>query len=42
MHKHGIKTPPSINHACIIDKNNEDTLWQDAIRKEMHNVEIDF
>ena len=42
MHKYGIKTPPSINHAYRIDKKNEDTLWQDAIRTEMHNVEIAF
>ena len=41
-HNYGIKIPIIVYHGYEIDKNNKDTLWKDAIREEMHNVEISF
>ena len=32
----------SVDHAYEIDKGNGNTLWRDAIKKEMTNVEIAF
>ena len=37
-HKYGIKIPKSVKEAIAIDKENGNTLWWDAIRKEMKNV----
>ena len=34
-HKYGIQIPKSVKEATAIDKENGDTLWMDAIRKEM-------
>ena len=41
-HKYGFEIPKSIAEAIRIDKKNTNTLWQDAIRKEMDNVRIAF
>ena len=41
-HKYGIEIPTSIEHAKELDKKNGNTLWQDALKKEMSNVSIDF
>ena len=41
-HKYGIEIPTSVEHAYELDKRNSNTFWQDAIKKEMHNVGIAF
>ncbi len=37
-HKYGIKIPKSVKEAIEIDRENGNTLWWDAICKEMKNV----
>jgi hypothetical protein len=37
-HKYGIRIPKSVEEAFAIDKANGNTLWWDAICKEMKNV----
>lgn len=41
-HKYGIEIPASVADAIRIDKENQNTLWRDAITKEMTNVGIAF
>lgn len=41
-HKFGIEVPKSVKEAIRIDKENGNTLWQDAIALEMKNVRIAF
>ena len=41
-HKYGIEIPTSIQHAFELDRKNGNTIWRDAIRKEMTNVGIAF
>ena len=41
-HKYGIRVPNTVNEAITIDKENRDTLWWDAIMKEMGNVRCAF
>ncbi len=41
-HKYGIELPTSVKHAIEIDQKNGNTLWQDALSKEMGNVCIAF
>jgi hypothetical protein len=41
-HKFGIRIPKSVEEAKRIDAENGDTLWWDAICKEMKNVRIAF
>ena len=41
-HKFGIKVPRDWNEAVRFDGENGNTLWQDAVRKEMTNVKIAF
>ena len=41
-HKYGIKMATSVDHAYEIDKGNGNTLWHNAIKKEMTNVRIAF
>jgi hypothetical protein len=41
-HKYGIELPTSVRHALGIDQQNKNTLWQDALKKEMSNVCIAF
>ena len=41
-HKYGIEMATSVDHAYEIDKGNGNTLWRDAIKKEMTNVGISF
>ena len=41
-HKYGIEVPSSVEHALEIDKKNGNTLWRDAIAKEMYNVSVAF
>ena len=41
-HKYGIEIPTSLPHAYKIDAENRNTLWRDAIRKEITNIGIAF
>ena len=41
-HKFGIRIPKSVKEALAIDKENGNTLWWDAICKEMTNVRPAF
>ena len=41
-HKFGLKLPKMVNEVYPIDKKNSNTLWQDAIQKEIENVKIAF
>ena len=40
--KFGLKLLKTVSEAYAIDKKNGNTLWQDAIQKEMENVKIAF
>ena len=40
--KYGIKLPDSIEQAYVFDLENGNTLWIDAIEKELKNVIIAF
>ena len=41
-HKFGIRVPKSVEEAKIIDDENGNTLWQDAMKKEMDAVRVAF
>ena len=41
-HKFGVEVPTSVEEAYILDQKNNNTLWCDAIKKEMSNVSVDF
>jgi hypothetical protein len=41
-HKFGIEVPKSWDDCVRLDKENDNTLWQDAAKKEMKNVRIAF
>jgi hypothetical protein len=41
-HKYGIEVPTSLEHALSIDKKNGNTLWRDALAKEMTEIGIAF
>lgn len=41
-HKYGVEIPRSVSHAHTIDEKNGDTLWKQAIDKEMLNVGVAF
>ena len=41
-HKYGIEIPRSITHAYEIDSQNNNTLWRDALDKEMGNLKVAF
>jgi hypothetical protein len=41
-HKFGIQVPNSWDEALKLDKENNNTMWKDAISKEMKNVRIVF
>ena len=38
----GVEVPTSFEEAYKLDKNNNNTLWRDVIKKEMTNVSIAF
>jgi len=40
--KFGVKVPRNVKHAYEIDKENGNTMWRDAILKEMKNVREAF
>jgi len=41
-HKFGIRIPKSVEEAKKIDRENGDTLWWEAVCKEMKNVRVAF
>jgi hypothetical protein len=41
-HKFGIEVPKNWDDCVRLDKENDNTLWQDAVRKEMKNFRIAF
>ena len=41
-HKYGHKIPKTERDAILIDKENGDTFWRDAIQHEMNNVQPGF
>ena len=41
-HKFGNLGPKKVAEAIALDENNGDTLWQDAIAKEIKNVRAAF
>ena len=41
-HKYGIRVPKSVDEALQLDRENGNTLWYDAIQKEMKNVRVAF
>jgi hypothetical protein len=41
-HKYGIRVPKDVREAIEIDKENKNTLWWDALMKEMKNVRPAF
>ena len=41
-HKYGIKIPRDVEHAHEIDSRNDNTMWRDALKKEMYNVGVAF
>jgi hypothetical protein len=41
-HKFGIQVPKTWGEAVKLDEENDNTLWQDAIRKETNYVRIAF
>ena len=41
-HKYGIEIPRDMEHAHEIDSRNGNTMWRDALRKEMYNVGVAF
>ena len=41
-HKYGVELPRSADHAAQLDKQNNNTLWADALDREMSNVSVAF
>ena len=39
-HKYGVKIPKSVTEAYVLDKENGNTLWGDAIKEEMVKTHI--
>jgi hypothetical protein len=41
-HKFGIEVPKNWDECVTLEKENDNTIWQDAVRKEMKNFIIKF
>ncbi len=41
-HKFGIECPKTVEDALELDKHNNNTMWANAIAKEMKNVRVAF
>jgi len=41
-HKYGVELPTSVDEARKLDQKNGNTLWTDAINKEMENLKVAF
>ena len=42
MHKYGVEIPRDVEHSYEINARNGNTLWRDALKKEMYNVGVAF
>ncbi len=42
MHKFGIELPKTVKEAFELDKKNGNTLWANAIAKEMRDIRVTF
>ena len=38
----GVRVPDNVAESHALDKENNNTLWQDAIAKEMKNIRVAF
>lgn len=41
-HKYGVEIPSSVDHCYRLDKQNGNTLWRDALNREMNNLRVAF
>jgi hypothetical protein len=41
-HKYGVELPTTVQEAFDLDKKNGNTLWRDALNKEMENLKVAF
>ena len=41
-HQYGVEIPKDVHHTQELDKRNGNTVWMDALAKEMFNVGIAF
>ena len=41
-HKFGIEMPKTVKEALELNKRNNNTLWADAISKELKNIQFAF
>ena len=41
-HKYGVEIPRTVQQAYILDEQNGNTRWRDAINKEMNNLKVAF
>jgi hypothetical protein len=41
-HKYGVRVPKTVKEALQIDKENNNTLWADAIKKEMSKAQVSY
>ena len=41
-HKYGVKVPRSVHEAFRLDEENGNTIWRDALNKEMDNLKVAF
>ena len=41
-HKYGVEIPNTLEQSVKLDEKNGNTLWQDAVKKEMYNVSVAF
>ena len=41
-HNFGVEVPTSAEEAYRLNQKNNNTLWREAIKKEMTNVALDF
>ena len=41
-HKYGVEIPRTVKEAYLLDERNGNTIWRDAINKEMGNLKVAF
>ena len=41
-HKYGVEIPCSFEHCYQLDLKNENSLWRDALNREMNNLQVAF
>ena len=41
-HKYGVRMPKSINHAMILDRENDNHFWENALNKEMSKAKVAY